>query len=127
MNIALWLVAGLLAAILLASGVTKLVKSKEALVATDTGAALEGFGAGTIKVVGVLEVLAAVGLVLPAALDIAPVLVPLAAAGVVLLMAGAVVVHLRRREAQGVVVTLVLLALAAVVAFTRFGPESFTG
>jgi hypothetical protein len=66
-----------------------------------------------------------VGLVLPAALDTAPVLVPLAAVGVVLLMIGAMITHLRRHEAVGVVLNLTYLALAAFVAWGRFGPESF--
>ena len=67
------------------------------------------------------------GLILPATLDIPPVLVPLAAVGLVLLMVGAFITHVRRREAQGIVVTLILLTLAGLVAWGRFGPQSFTG
>jgi hypothetical protein len=125
MNIALWSIAGLLAVAFLASGAVKLIRPKDKLIASMP--ILEGFSAGGIKAIGSLEVLAAVGLILPAALDIAPVLVPLAAVGVVLLMVGASIAHARRREAQGVVVTLALLALAAVVVWGRFGPESFAG
>jgi uncharacterized membrane protein YphA (DoxX/SURF4 family) len=125
MNIALWIIAGLLAAVFLASGVVKLTQPREKLVATMP--VLEDFSAGSIKAISALEILAAVGLILPAALDIAPVLVPLAAVGLVLLMVGAFVTHLRRREAQGIVVTLVLLALAIFVVWGRFGPQSFTG
>lgn len=124
MNVTLWIIAGVLAALFLLSGVTKLTQPREKLVASS--GALEGFGAGAIKAIGLLEVLAAVGLILPAVVDIAPILVPLAAVGVVLLMAGAMIVHLRRREAQGVAMTLVLLALAGFVAWARFGAESFT-
>ncbi len=124
MNIALWIIAGLLAVAFLASGAIKLVQSKEKLVASGMGA-VEDFGAGTLKVVGTLEVLAGVGLILPAALDIAPVLVPLAAVGVVLLMVGAVVTHLRRHEIRALIGPLSLLALAVLVAWGRFGPESF--
>jgi hypothetical protein len=68
-----------------------------------------------------------VGLILPAALDIAPVLVPLAATGAALLMVGAVIVRLRRGEGRDVAGNVVLLAVAAFVAWGRFGPESFTG
>lgn len=125
MNLTLWIVAGVLAALFLASGLTKLAQPKEKLVTSV--AAVEDFGEGAIKAIGLLEILAAVGLILPAVVDIAPVFVPLAAVGVALLMAGALIVHLRRREAQGIVVTLVLLALAAFVAWGRFGAESFTG
>ncbi|TDC95710.1 DoxX family protein [Actinomadura sp. 7K507] len=126
MNIALWIIAGLLAVIFLASGIMKLAQSKEKLTASGMGA-LEGFGDGTIKAVGVLEILAASGLVLPAALDIAPVLVPLAAVGVVSLMLCAAITHARRREFPAVVATMTFLTLAALTAWGRFGPESFTG
>jgi uncharacterized membrane protein YphA (DoxX/SURF4 family) len=124
-NITLWLVTGLLAVLFLASGVVKLIRSKEEL--TASMGVFEDFGAGSIKAIGTLEIMAAVGLTLPAALGIAPVLVPLAAVGLVLLMAGAIVAHSRRREVQGIVVTVILLALAAFVAWGRFGPYSFTG
>ncbi|MCF3184930.1 DoxX family protein [Streptomyces polychromogenes] len=66
-------------------------------------------------------------MVLPAVLDVAPVLVPLAALGLSLLMLGAAVIRLRRHETKLVVVDLVYAALAAFVAAARFGPESFTG
>ena len=82
---------------------------------------------GFVKTLGALELLAAVGLILPAALDVAPVLVPLAAVGMVLLMVGATITHLRRREVVPAVLNLTFLAMAAFVAWGRFGPESFTG
>lgn len=74
-----------------------------------------------------LEVLAALGLILPAAVGIAPVMVPVTAACVVLLMVGAMVTHGRRDEARFVVLNLVYLALAAFVVWGRLGPESFAG
>ncbi len=128
MNRALWIVAGLLAVVYLLSGAGKLIVRKEKLVAFPGGGWVDDFSAGAVKAIGALEVLAAVGLVLPAVLGIAPVLVPLAAAGLVLLMAGAVFTRLRRREPKAMVADLVYLALAAFVAWGRsFGPTSFTG
>ena len=85
---------------------------------------VEGFSPGFLKALGAVELLGAVGLILPAVLDIAPVLVPLAATGAVLLMAGAVIMRLRRREVY-FVGDLVYLAVAAFVAWGRFGPEPF--
>ena len=79
-----------------------------------------------MKLIGALEVLAAIGLILPAAFDVVPVLVPLAAVGLVALMVGAALIHARRREAPLIVVNLVLLALAAVVVWGRFGPYPFS-
>jgi uncharacterized membrane protein YphA (DoxX/SURF4 family) len=115
MNIALWIVAGLLAVAFLASGAMKLAAFGMGWV--------EDFGAGAVKAIGALEVLAAVGLILPAALGIAPVLVPLAAVGLVVLMAGAIITHLRRHEAQVIASPVALLALAVLVAWGRFGPS----
>ena len=127
MNRALWIVAGLLAVVYLASGIGKLLVPKEKLAAFPGGGWVEDFSAGAVKAIGALEVLAAVGLVLPAALGIAPVLVPLAAAGLVVIMVGAVITRLRRHEAMVMAADLVYLALAGFVAWGRFGPESFTG
>jgi uncharacterized membrane protein len=128
MNRALWIVAGLLAVVYLFAGVGKLIVPKEKLAAFPGGGWVEDFSAGAVKTIGALEVLGAVGLVLPAALGIAPVLAPLAAVGLVLLMAGAVITRLRRHEPIAMAADLVYLALAAFVAWGRsFGPDSFTG
>ncbi|MGH9041191.1 MAG: DoxX family protein [Acidimicrobiia bacterium] len=127
MNLALWIAAGLLAVVFLA-GSAKLFVPKEKM--AGMGAAsrwVEDFSPGALKAIGAVEFLAAVGLILPAALDVAPVLVPLAAAGAVLLLVGAVITRLRRGEKVTVVADLVYLALAAFVAWGRFGPESFAG
>lgn len=127
MNLALWIVAGLLAAAFLAGGAVKVLAPKEKLAAFRGGGWVEDVSAGAVKAIGAVEVLAGVGLILPAALDIAPVLVPLAALGLVLVMVGAMVVHLRRDEARALAPNLAYLALATFVAWGRFGPESFTG
>jgi len=133
MNVALWIIAGVLATAFLAGGASKIIFPKEKLVAfgrrlgEDLIGWIEAFPAGAVKAIGVVEVLAAVGLILPAALGIAPVLVPLAATGLVLLMAGAMITHQRRHEARPILGNAFYLALAAFVAWGRFGPESFTG
>ena len=123
MNIALWIIAGVLALLFLASGVQKLAQSREKLAATMRWA--DRFSAPAVKAIGVAEVLAAVGLIVPAALGIAPILVPLAATGLVLLMVGAIVTHLRLNERQPLAMNLTLLILSAVVAWARFGPHAF--
>lgn len=127
MNLILWIIAGLLAVVYLAAGVGKLIVPKEKIANFRGGGWVEDFSAGSVKAIGALEVLAAVGLILPAALDIAPVLVPLAALGLVMIMAGAAITRIRRREFTFLVADLVYLALAGFVAWGRFGPESFTG
>lgn len=121
MNVALWVIAGLLATAFAFAGLTKVAQSKEKVVSSGQ-AGVEDFSPGTIKLIGALEVLAAIGLVLPALLDVAPILVPLAAMGLVLLMIGAAVTHARRKENSSIGINVVLLLLAAVVAWGRLGP-----
>lgn len=127
MHITLWIVAGLLAVVYLASGLGKLIVPKERLAAFPAAGWVDDFSAGAVKAIGALEVLAAAGLILPAVLDIAPVLVPLAAGGLAVLMAGATFTRIRRHEVTPMAADLVYLALAAFVAWGRLGPESFTG
>jgi uncharacterized membrane protein YphA (DoxX/SURF4 family) len=112
-NIVLWVIAGLLAAAFAASGLMKLTQPKEKL--ATNGPWVEDFPLVTVRAIGALEVLAAVG----------PVLVPLAALGLVLLMAGAAITHLRRHETSVLPINAVLLILAAIVVWGRFGPYSF--
>lgn len=125
MNLVLWILAGLLALFFAFAGFNKLARSKEQLLASPNMGWAADFSPGLVKLIGALEVLAAFGLLLPGAIGTATALVPLAAAGLALLMVGAAVTHARRKEAQAVVVNLVLLVLAAVVAWGRFGPHAF--
>jgi uncharacterized membrane protein YphA (DoxX/SURF4 family) len=125
MNIFLWIVAGILAAFFLAAGATKLTQSRRKLLANPNMQWVQDFSAGTIKLIGTAEVLGALGLILPGALDIAPILVPLAATGLGVIMVGAIITHGRRKEPQPMVLNAIVLILAVVVAIFRFGPNSF--
>jgi hypothetical protein len=128
MNSALWIVSGLLAVAYLASGGGKLALPKERIAAVGASARwVEDFTPGGVKAIGALEILGALGLILPAALDIAPALVPLAALGLAMIMTGAVVTRIRRRELTFMLADLAYLVLAAFVAWGRLGPESFAG
>jgi uncharacterized membrane protein YphA (DoxX/SURF4 family) len=118
MNIALWIVQGLLAVAFGMAGIMKLTQPKEKLAAQMGW--VEDFAPTTVKGIGLLEVLGAIGLILPRLTGILPWLTPLAAAGLVLTMLGAIVTHLRRHENQMIVANVVLLALAAFVAYGRF-------
>jgi hypothetical protein len=125
MNLALWIVAIVLAAVFAGSGIMKQFVPKDKLVTSGQGWA-QDVSPTSIRLIGLAEVLGAIGLVLPAAVHIVPILVPLAAVGLALVMAGAAAVHARRKEAPMVGVNAVLLVLAVVVAWGRFGPYSFT-
>ncbi|MGW6276743.1 DoxX family protein [Kribbella sp. NPDC055071] len=125
MNVFLWIVAGILAAFFLAAGFTKISQSKAKLQAGGQMNWVEDFSGGTIKLIAAAELLGAIGLILPGAFDIAPILVPLAATGLAVIMIGAIITHVRRKEFQPVVLNSVILILAVIVAVFRFGPNSF--
>ena len=125
MNLALWIIAIALAAVFAGSGLMKQFVPKDKLVTSGQGWA-QDFSPTIIRLIGLAEILGAIGLVLPAAVHIAPILVPLAAVGLALVMVGAAVVHARRNEPMNIAVNVVLIALAVFVAWGRFGPYSFT-
>ncbi|MFC1434507.1 DoxX family protein [Streptacidiphilus sp. N1-3] len=127
MNTALWIVAGFLTALFLLSGFGKVFGTREKLAGMTPAAAWAlDFSPGALRAIGAAEVLGAVGLVLPALLRIAPILVPFAALGLALVMTGAVTVRLRRHELRYALMDLAYLALAAFVAVGRFGPAPIT-
>jgi uncharacterized membrane protein YphA (DoxX/SURF4 family) len=123
METVLWILQSLLAGVFLAAGLMKLTQPLPALAEKGMGF-VEDLGEQQVRGIGVLEVAAAIGLVVPAALDLLPVLTAAAACGVVALMAGAAATHVRRREAHMVPVNLVLAAMALFVAIERLGPHS---
>jgi hypothetical protein len=127
-NVALWIVTGLLATVLLIS-TSKMFVPREKIAAMGGTAAewVLDFSPAALRTIATLEILAVAGLILPAVLDIAPVLVPVTATCVALLFTGAAIMRFRRGERATIVPDLVYLALAVFVAWGRFGPESFTG
>jgi hypothetical protein len=126
LNLLLWIVTVLLATVLLIS-TAKMFVPRERIAAVGHAAEwVMDFSPGALRAIGVLEILAVAGLILPAVLDIAPILVPVTATCVALLFLGATIMRLRRGERATIVADLVYLALAVFVAWGRFGPESFT-
>jgi hypothetical protein len=122
MNTATWIVQGVLAFALIGAGLMKLAKSRQALLSSGPSMAwAEDFSDRGVKLIGLLEAAAALGLVLPWALDIAPVLTPVAGIGAALLLVGAAVVHLRRHESKAIGAPVFLAALGVFVAVSRFG------
>lgn len=118
MDIALWIASGLLAAAYVFAGINKATQPKAKLATSLPWT--EDFSAGTIKFIGIAELLGGIGLILPWLTDIAPVLTPLAATGLVIVQAAAIVVHLRRGEAKVIPFNALLLLLALFVAIARF-------
>lgn len=117
MNVVAWILQIVLAVAFLAAGGMKLARPKPALVSAGMGYA-EDFTDSNIKLIGAVEVIGAIGLIVPWLTGIAPILTPIAAVGLALVMAGAVVVHVRRKEAF--IPPLVLGVLSLAVAVLRF-------
>jgi uncharacterized membrane protein YphA (DoxX/SURF4 family) len=122
MNIALWAVQILLALIFLGAAVTKLKDDRLTYAAArpPSTSYAEDLSDGLFKAIGVLELLAVVGLVLPWATGVAPWLTPLAAAGLAVVMVGAIVTHARRGEKQPITLNVILLLASLFVAVGRF-------
>ena len=118
MNVVLWIVQAVLAFVFLMAGAMKIAKTKEQL--AEQMGWVEEFDASRILSIGVLEVLGAIGLILPGATGIGPQLVPLAAIGLGVMMVLAAQVHLRRSEMPNVAVNGILLLGLLVVAVGRF-------
>ena len=118
MNAALWIVQILLALVFLMAGIMKATRSKEKL--AERMDWVEDFSEGTIRLIGILEILGAIGLILPAVTGILPWLTPLAALGLALTMVGAMIAHIRQGEYSSLIVNLILLAMALFVAYGRF-------
>lgn len=117
MNIAIWVVQGLLAVAFLMAGLMKVSQSKEAL-KEKVGGWVDDYSLGQIKMIGLVEVLGAIGLILPMVLNIFPVLTPVAAIGLAVTMIPAAAIHLKRKEP--IMANVVLLALALFVVVGRF-------
>jgi hypothetical protein len=123
----LWIATGLLAVVAIVGGVSKTFVAKAKLAAQPGGEWTAQAPVGFVKGLGILELLAAVGLVLPALLDIGTVMVPVTALCWVALMIGAMITHGRRGQTHFVALNSVYLALAVFVAWGRLGPEQFGG
>ncbi|GBG95540.1 hypothetical protein LFYK43_19990 [Ligilactobacillus salitolerans] len=118
MNIFLWILQILLALLFLNSGFSKTFQynKKEAELKK-----MDHLESGAfIKFIGTAELLGAIGLILPLALNILPFLTAWAAIGLGIVMLGAMFTHLRYKEYQNFAFTTVVLILALVIAFNRF-------
>jgi uncharacterized membrane protein YphA (DoxX/SURF4 family) len=113
MNIALWIVQILLALVFLMAGVMKASQPIEKLQKNMNWT--KHVSPGFVRVVGILEILGALGLILPVATHILPWLTPVAAIGLVLTMIGAIITHVRLKEAGQAAMPLVLLLLSLFI------------
>lgn len=118
MNIVLWIAQILLAGMFLAAGIMKYSQPIAKLAGKMSW--VTHYKPGTVRFVGIAEVLGALGLILPWSTNIAPVLTPIAAVALAVVMVLAALYHFRQKEFSGITVNVVLLALAVLVAWGRF-------
>jgi DoxX-like protein len=114
LNVLLWIVQGLLAALFLFAGGFKLIMPIGAFPAT-----LPVSGQ-FLRFIGVCEILGAIGLILPSLLRIRPGLTPIAASGLLIIMIGATTLMLRSQGVSSAVVPCIAGLLAAGVAYGRW-------
>ena len=117
MGIALWILQVVLALLFVAASIPKLRLSQATL--AQSVPAMSTLALPFVRFIGSAELLAAIGLILPAATRIAPGLTPAAAAGLVTLMTSATVFHAAHKQYAQMGVTVLLLLLAAVVVYGR--------
>ena len=119
MIIALWILNALLALAFVAAGSTKLLRSKAQL--HDMMAWTHDVSPAGIKAVGAIELIGGLGLVIPLATQILPILTPIAAVGLTLTMAGAVAMHVKMKDvAKAGMASIVLGALSLASAILGF-------
>ena len=115
-NVTLWIVQALLAALFLFAGLSKLVMSAEQMTAGMPVPVSVGF----LRFIGVCETLGGVGMILPGLLRILPGLTPLAGAGLVVIMAGATWLTLSMGMGASALIPLMVGVLCAFVAYGRW-------
>jgi uncharacterized membrane protein YphA (DoxX/SURF4 family) len=119
-NLLLWIGQILLALAFLGAGYTHVFRFEQASTRPGMGW-LTAVGRDRMRIIGILEILGAIGLVLPAATSVLPWLTPVAATCFAVLMLLAIVVHARRPgEGRNIVVNVILGVFAALVAYGRF-------
>jgi uncharacterized membrane protein YphA (DoxX/SURF4 family) len=115
MNVVLWVLQVLLALVFLAHGWMMLFPSPE--IAAQMNANMPRWFS---LFIGVAEIAAFLGLLLPGATRIMPFLVTWAAVGIMIIMVSASGWHAVRGEYSGTAITFVLLLMAAFLAYGRW-------
>ncbi|MDB5115528.1 MAG: DoxX family protein [Mucilaginibacter sp.] len=119
MNLLLWIIQSLTALTFLYSGINKSIYSERRLVAAgQTG--VEGLPLLLIRFIGIIEILGAIGLILPRLFGLLPIITPLTAIGFAIIMILAGRIHYDRKEPKNVVTNCILFTLCVFIAWYRF-------
>lgn len=118
MNTLLWIAQGLLALIFFMAGVLKTTTSKDKLLKQLPW--VSNYSYGTVKIIGISELLGGIGIIVPWLTGIVRFLTPLSAIGICIIMVLAITTeHFRKKEYKEVAFNIVLLMLAVFVAVGR--------
>ena len=125
MNIALWIVQALLALAFLAAGIPKATQPIDTL--AKRMSFVKHFSPTIVRLIGICEILGAIGLIVPPLTHILPWLAIAAAVGLGIIMVGAIVYHISQKEYPPMSATGVLLILAILIIVGRitFAPHFF--
>ena len=125
MDILLWVLQVLLGLVFLAAGSLKATQPIDSLKKQMEW--VTAFPVAFVRFIGLAEVLGAIGLIIPALTKILSWLTPVAALGLAILMAGAVVVHLNRKEYNRIAPSAVLFVLSVIIMVGRFWIQPISG
>ncbi|WP_297097919.1 DoxX family protein [uncultured Draconibacterium sp.] len=117
MNIALWIIQIVIAALFLTTGSLKLVLPKDNL--RKVFEWIEDFTEQRLRLIGAFEVLGGLGLFLPGVYSVFEILIPISAIGLTIIMVLATFVHSKRKETKDLVFNIIVLIMLLLVVAGR--------
>jgi len=118
MNTTLWIIQGIVATALIASGLIIMLMPKEKL--SSKLSWVETYSNGMRYFICSSKILGGIGLILPMYLNILPILTPIAACFIALFMLLAMRYHISHKEYKDIPATVIFFALALIIAYFRF-------
>jgi len=117
METLLWILQSHIALMFIAGGLVKLLIPREKMIPKQPY--VKNYTSTQIKLIGLAEILGAIGLIVPAATGILPVLTPLAAVGLCVIMLLATRLHLQEKEMMKVAIIFMMLCVTGCIAYAR--------
>jgi uncharacterized membrane protein len=118
MNTFIWIIQGITALMFAMAAITKLTQPKDKLAKSLPWTV--DYSLPTVRFIGTAELIGAIGLIVPKATNILPILTPVAATGLAVIMVLASIYHFPKKQYKAVMFNAVLFILAAFIAVARF-------
>jgi uncharacterized membrane protein len=118
MNTLLWVLQSLMAVTFFVPGIFKLIFSEQQLVAKGM-AGVEGLPLAVIRFIGIMEILGAIGIILPMLLNILPELTVVSAIGFALIMIPAEIISCKRHEYKKVFINAIIFLICIFISYGR--------